>query len=107
MLGMASALRFGEFEADVAGAADGHEREQRRVEIRHREIAVDAEDEHAAQYPGPREHLQPVQRRAIEIGGQVFEPASGDEGPDGIIVGSKQRLAVEDFGLQLQDALLA
>src|SRR5450631_245888 len=104
--GTGSALRFGIFEANVTRAADGHQRKQGVTEIGHGEVTIDTEEKHGAQDAGPAEDLEAMQGAPVQVGGQILEPARGDEGFDGIIVRAQHTLPVEDFGMQVLGALL-
>src|SRR5579885_11555 len=100
-----SLLRLGIFEADIAGIADAEEDQQGGVELRHGVPGDDADDEDDAEEQGPSEALHAVQRRAVEIGRHVLEPAFGDEGADRVLIGGEEQVPVADFESEALRAL--
>src|ERR1700733_1126245 len=96
-------ISFLDLEAHVAGAADAHQRQERGTELRHGESLPDIEYENAAQNPSPAKDLQPMDRRAVKISGEIPEPTLRQEGADLVLVCGEDVVAVLDLGLQLSD----
>src|SRR5258708_985279 len=99
-----SVVLFGEFEADVACAADSHECEQGAPEFRHGKVAVDADDKYAAEDQGPAKDLQAMDGRAVHVGGDVFEEPLCFEWQDPRFVGAEPVPAIVDFDRELSYA---
>src|SRR6185312_3229346 len=99
-----SAVILGNLEANVAGAADAHQCQQGTAEFRHRQVAVDADDEYTAKDDGPAEDLQAMNGGAVDVRGHVFEETLSFERQDVGFVCGQSVSAVVDVQRELRDA---
>src|SRR4051794_40426821 len=101
MRAVISVILFGVLEADIAGAADTHQSEQCRTEVRrHCEIAVDADQEHHSQSHRPTQYLDPVNGGTVDIRCQILPPTLAAERPGLVFISPQYVEAILNLLLQ-------